>query len=458
MSLWGRLRARLTGKKSEPGRSAAAEAEPRGARARSRAESPPRPKTDVASADGVGDERADEPAESELSALGRAGQAGGPRTAEVMALLRRYRGTTREVEALERALSAGAKLPEPARIACAEMLAARGDESGARRLLERVTSTAGLVLAADLHAQAGDLARAAGTVERVLARDIDAPGARERHERWRRALGWESRRDDRLDEETVLAARPRDVAYRLVREVARGGSGTVYEAEEPLLGRRVAFKVYHRRGRDRSTALREVRGAIQVAGPGVIRLYDASPDEGWIALEWIRRGSVRDLLRGGEVAALLPMGPWAVALARTLSRVHQCGWVHGDVKPANVLLRSKDDPVLGDFGIARPVGESVRGGSPGYISPERLAGAAAAPRDDVYGFGRIVEDVLFHASDRVDEAPEAADSQASRAPDWEAWRTLSLLCLAPVDERPADGSALLREVRCTIEQIAIDSG
>jgi len=438
VSFWGRLRARFTGDEAtEPDASASDSPSPRPAEAEGGASDASRQA-------------------SELACLVQAGQPDGPTVAAVMALLRQARGTVREAEALESALSAGHHLPEPARIACAEMLAARGDEAAARRLLEKVCSTAGLILAADLFAQAGDLARAAGTVERVLARDIDAPGALERHERWRRALGWESVREDRLDEETVLAARPEGVSYRLIREVARGGAGTVYEAEEPLLARRVAFKVYHRRGLDRKVVEREVRGAIDVAGPGVIRLYDASPEDGWIALEWITRGSVRDLLRSGQFLDLLPMGPWATALARALARLHDAGWVHGDVKPANVLLRGARDPVLGDFGIARRRGESMRGGSPGYVSPERLAGAEAEPRDDVYGFGRILEDFLHRVTgaDGSSNGSAAASSEAPELAERAVWQELSLRCLAPAGERPADGAALVE----AIERARLDSG
>jgi serine/threonine-protein kinase len=313
-------------------------------------------------------------------------------------------------------------------------------------MLESTTSTGGLVLASDLYAATGQLARAVGTIERVLAREIDAPGARERHRRWRAALGFAPPPVRRLDEATLIAARPHLTAFRLLRELARGGSGVVYEAEDEVLLRRVAFKVYHGRGADRVPLEREVRSAAAFSGPGIVRVFDADPMEGWVALEWVPRGSVRDVLRAGDVATLLPIGRWAKPLARALARVHSREFVHADVKPANVLLRQLSDPVLGDFGIARLRGEPSVGGSPGYVSPERLAGRPSDPRDDVYGFGRILEDVIHRIDAASGAVPSASPPSLPEDQELTAWREVTMRCLGPDEGRPADGADLLRSL------------
>ncbi|HTJ83790.1 MAG TPA: hypothetical protein VL400_18855, partial [Polyangiaceae bacterium] len=91
------------------------------------------------------------------------------------------------------------------------------------------------------------------------------------------------------------------------------------------------------------------------------------------------------------------------------------------------LLRGPDAPSLTDFGIARSVGAPAGGGSAGYVSPERLGGAPAAPDDDVYGFGRILEDVIEKTG-----TPRAHDFVA-----------LSARCVGPRADRPRDGAALV---------------
>jgi serine/threonine-protein kinase len=377
---------------------------------------------------------------AQIQRLARAGLPEGPTVDEAIAVLRQVRGTVLEATAVAWALrGAGTRpIPEPVRVAAADILATRGDDQGALRVLEGASSTPGLILAADLHAGSGNLARAVGTIERVLARDLDAPGARERHQRWSLALGYGRRPTRRLDEATVVAPQAAAGPFRLLREVARGGAGTVYEAEDELLGRRIAFKVYHGRGKDRAPLEREARTAVALAGPGVLRVFDADPDQGWVALEWIARGSVRDLLRTGDLAPLSPIGRWARPLARALARIHGEGLVHADVKPANVLLRQPHDPVLGDFGIARAIGAPSEGeGSAGYLSPERLAGRPADPRDDVYGYGRILEDVIHRFAD--------TDGQAGG--DLAAFQALALACIGGGDGAPImDGAELVRRL------------
>lgn len=372
--------------------------------------------------------------ESAVARLARLGEADGPSVDEAIALLRQARGTTNEASAVSAALDAAEARPvaEDVLVACAELLAARGENASALRVLARVATVSGLVLAADLHASAGELSRAVGTIERALAKDLAAPGAIERHRRWRAALGGTSVRPRGAEQATMVTALPRGGPFRLLREVARGGAGAVYEAEDEVLGRRVAFKVYHDRVRGNGALEREVAATAELAGPGVVRLFDANPREGWIAFEWVPLGSVRDVLRSGDISPLEPLETWVRPLARALGRIHGRGWVHADVKPANILLRARDEPVLGDFGLARRVGAPSDGGSAGYVSPERLAGRASDPRDDVFGFGRVLEDVI----DRLGPAGRLAP-----------WRALARACVGPDVDRPPDAEAVLSSLR-----------
>lgn len=366
-------------------------------------------------------------AEDPLERLGRIGLPGGPSELDVVDVLRRARGTEEESRALAGALAAGERMPESVRVLCAEMLVARGEDERAIAVLAPCRSASALMLSSDLFASRGEIARALGAIERVLARDLDAPGAIERHARWSQTLGATTRPARRLDEATIVAATPTDTPFRIDREVARGGAGVVYEAFDEVLERKLAFKAYHAGAEDRAAVEREVRLAAKFAGPGVVRVLDASPHGGWVALEWATQGSLKDWIKAGRVEDLFPVTRWALPLARALARVHAAGFVHADVKPTNVLLHGPSVPLLTDFGIARPVGAAPAGGSAGYVSPERLSGAQASFADDVYGFGRTVEDVLAASPDRA--APALARFVTA--------------CLAPAEQRPADAARLV---------------
>lgn len=350
--------------------------------------------------------------------------------ADCLALLRRYADHPRESEALTvllRKLAEADSSFDEVRVPCARLLEERGRASDALDVLETVRSVDAMMLAADLHSATGQLARALATVERVMVRAIDTPGARERHERWSKALGRsDSDRVYDANDATVVAPAAQRTSFRLLREVARGGAGTIYEAEDDQLGRRVAYKIYHRGAEDAEQITREARMAVRVRGPGVLRIYDADPQQGWLATEWVVGGNLRDRLARRE--RLSPLDGWVPALIRGLARVHAAGLVHGDLKPANVLFRSDTDPVLADFGLCRAIASKAVGGTPGYLSPERLAGDVTDPRDDVYALGRILEDVVAATDD---------DDRAA------LYARTAIVCLRAATERPRNADAVL---------------
>jgi hypothetical protein len=378
----------------------------------------------------------DAPETKESVAMARllgVGETGGASVAEALAILGGLRSTPDEATALEglaRRAHAG-PLPEPVAVMAASALVDRGEAALAEKVLQSASSLPALLLTADLRAERGDLSGAVAVAERVLLRDLDHPGARDRHRRWRALLG-RGETAPKADPATATMATSRPEApFLLLREVARGGSGAVYEAEDRELGRRVALKVYHRPDRDRAQLVHEARVAAALAGPGIVRVFDVDPDQGWLALEWAPMGALRERIRAAE-PELLPLGRWVLPLASGLARVHAAGWVHHDVKPANVLFRSAEMPVLGDFGSARRAGEPSPPGSLGYVSPERLAGRPSDPRDDVYGFGRVLEDAL--------EALGDAERKVR-------YRALVAACIGADEGRPADGRALVTRIR-----------
>jgi serine/threonine-protein kinase len=194
----------------------------------------------------------------------------------------------------------------------------------------------------------------------------------------------------------VFARRPRPVAgrYVLLEEIGRGATGTVHRARDLRIKRYVAAKVV----RGEASARLALEQAHRVDHPHVLATlgWAAEDDVALIATELVAGGSVRDLLvRSGP----LPPAATAVLLGQlldALSAVHALGLVHGDVKPANLLLRTGPTHVLlADFGVAAPAGRPAPvAGTPSYLPPERLAGAPPHPSQDVYAAGLLARRVL----------------------------------------------------------------
>ncbi len=370
---------------------------------------------------------AENAANDDLEIVCAAGKAAGVSIAESLAAFARLRATADESRALAALIARDADrpLPEELAIRVASALADRGESSRAIPLLEKRSSPGALLLLSDFEAERGDTARALALVERVVARDFDFAGARERLARHRSALGVAAPAPPTSASSTLVGPRETDAPFVLLREVARGGSGAVYEAEDRELGRRVALKIYHDDTRGRTQLAHEARVAAALGGRGIVRVFDIDLDRAWLALEWAPHGSLRDAIRSKNLETLDPLEKWALPLARALARVHAAGWVHLDVKPANVLFDADKSALLGDFGIARRTGETAPQGSFGFLSPERMAGASCSPQDDVYGFGRVIEEVIA-----VSPSPK--------------WRAFADRCLAKPGARPTDGAALFK--------------
>jgi predicted ATPase len=207
--------------------------------------------------------------------------------------------------------------------------------------------------------------------------------------------------------------------YRVVRKIGEGGMGTVFEAEDEVLGRRVAIKrlkAADESGRRRFW--REARAAARLAHPNVCPLYEVGEDASgpFLAME---------LMAGEPLSARLRRAPMnageAVALGTgmlaALQAIHAAGLVHRDLKPSNVFL-TPHGPRLLDFGLVHALrrdtatteatpprereldsGRSLTDsqlliGTPRYMAPEQILGRAVDGRTDLFAAGAVLYEAL----------------------------------------------------------------
>lgn len=205
-------------------------------------------------------------------------------------------------------------------------------------------------------------------------------------------------------ETRLIAAR-----YRLLGRLGRGGMGTVWCADDELLGRRVAVKELHPedspggRGASPYTStaapLREARAVARVKHPHVVVVHDVVVDDGlpYIVMELVDGGSLAERIARRGPVGVAEAARIGLALLGALRAAHELGVLHRDLKPANVLLEEATGRVvLTDFGIAQLTGSTTITevgsfvGSPEYTAPERMQGATAGPASDLWSLGVLL--------------------------------------------------------------------
>ncbi|MEO3867701.1 protein kinase [Nonomuraea sp. B12E4] len=178
--------------------------------------------------------------------------------------------------------------------------------------------------------------------------------------------------------------------YRLVGRLGAGGHGVVYLGQARN-GAPIAVKVLHEGITLSERLVKAIAGARRVEPFCLARVLDASTSgRAYIVAEYVDGPSLQQAgPRGGTDLRRL-----AVATATALDAIHQAGVVHGDFKPANVLLGA-DGPRVVDFGIAAALGSGVKAtgaivGTPAYMAPEQLAGRAVGAPADVFAWASVV--------------------------------------------------------------------
>lgn len=260
--------------------------------------------------------------------------------------------------------------------------------------------------------------------------------------------------DDRSEPTTGQLGR-----YRLVRRIGSGGMGSVHEAVDEVLGRRVAIKIPHAAVQSdpvaRERFQREARSAAAVDHPGVCGVLDVGEHEGtsYIAMP---------LLEGESLAARLARSPRlplaeALRIVRMLSAavdaIHAAGIVHRDIKPGNVFLTNAGGVVLMDFGIAGAAGPDGADrltragetlGTMAYAAPEQVAGdwEQVGPAADVWAIGVVLYELLSGTTPFAGPPGRVIADILHREPGWPVPldpacdRRLVAICLDALSKDP----------------------
>ncbi|MFN8636437.1 MAG: SUMF1/EgtB/PvdO family nonheme iron enzyme [Chloroflexota bacterium] len=192
----------------------------------------------------------------------------------------------------------------------------------------------------------------------------------------------------------------RNGSYKVVSAIGRGGFATVYKAYHEALDRYVAIKVLHPGALETEGARArfeiEGRASARLAGhPNIVQVYDFVSDEGksaYLIMQFVEGETLETRL--GRPIATQEIDAILSGIASALDYAHRHGVLHRDIKPSNVLLDADGTAVLTDFGIAKVLDETgamtqFPVGTPYYMSPEQITGAALDGRSDVYSLGVV---------------------------------------------------------------------
>jgi len=196
--------------------------------------------------------------------------------------------------------------------------------------------------------------------------------------------------------------------YELLEEVGRGGQGVVFRARQKSLNRTVALKVISLGQWASKAHLKrfrlEAEAAARLEHPGIVPIHEVGERDGscYFSMKFVEGGQLDEVVRR-EAMPIRRAVEFIAKVARIVHYAHEHGILHRDIKPGNILLDTKGEPHLTDFGLARLVeSESTVTrtlevlGTPSYMAPEQAVGnnAAIGSVTDVYGLGAVLYQLL----------------------------------------------------------------
>jgi len=238
--------------------------------------------------------------------------------------------------------------------------------------------------------------------------------------------------------------------YSIGGILGAGAAAVVHAGRDLRTNARVAVKLYRPDGvAVKLQQQREMEALARLHHPGLVTLHDSGTEPGPDGRTYV----VTDLVDGPTLATRMQRGPLSVreirklagALASALAHVHEGGFVHRDVKPANILLDHGSEPRLADFGIARALDGTVAtatgavAGTAAYLAPEQVRGEPVGPAADVYALGLVLIEARTGRREYPGAMVESATARLYRRPvvPPRLPRDLAALLYAMTDPDPA---------------------
>jgi serine/threonine-protein kinase len=285
--------------------------------------------------------------------------------------------------------------------------------------------------------------------------------------------------------------------YELLALMPPGGQGTVYRARQVHINKEVALKMVN--PRDRRRSLRELRIAADLTHEHLVRVYHVGEHEGqlYFTMKLAEKGSLDKCideyrLQGAQARTAAEqeaveerkqkIARFMAKIARAVHYIHEQGFIHRDLKPGNILLDARGEPLVADLGLARrikddraevlpldraePAEEGTRGaaGTPGYMAPEQAQGRTDLGKPvDVYGLGALLYKLLTGRTPstpstemiaQTAEPERLVPSPSAHNPNIGTGSDLDLICLVCLAKEPGRRYHSAAELADDLERFA----
>lgn len=276
--------------------------------------------------------------------------------------------------------------------------------------------------------------------------------------------------------------------YRVLKLIGKGGMGSVFLAEDPVLKRKMAIKTLRAELATNAVSkerfLREAKIVSALKHEHIVTIYNFGEEYGipYLVMEYLEGYSLEDIIQKKKKWNWVQIIRLGREIARALSVAHAHNLIHRDIKPANIWLETVDKKTnktrvkILDFGLARYVEQSggltqagMVVGTPHYVSPEQARGKDLDPRSDLFSMGVVLyrlstkkmpfdgEDTLALLTALAVDTPKPMREHNPEVPAEFDELVMKLLAKCP-DDRPATAKIVAEELQNIYHKVAAASG